>query len=281
MSPPRQGRAAQRHLAEVGRGSHNGGVATRGRVSLYEAAEELGVHYQTAYRWVRRGVLPAVKVNGSYEVEVSAIDELRRDRQAPIPPPARRRVRAWPPFADRLLAALVVGDETRVRELFADLVDGGVTLAEVCDHVLVPALTGIGEGWARGELSVAEEHRASAICGRALARWSPAPPGRHRGVAVVCSPTAEGHELPGLMATVVLREQHWRVHHLGVGVPVDAVERLVEVERPDLVVVSVTWSEAVDDGRLLGKLLEAPRRRVLVGRPGQSLGSLSAEIAAG
>lgn len=239
------------------------------------------MHYQTAYRWVRSGLLPARKVNGSYEVTVAAIDELRRGRQAPTPPPPRRRVRSWQPFAERLLAALLVGDETGVRELFADLVDGGVDLAEVCDHVLAPALARVGEAWSRGELSVAGEHRASAICERALARWTPAPPGRPRGVAVVCSPTAEGHELPGLMATAALRERRWRVHHLGVGVPVDAVERLVGDERADLVVISVAWPSAVEAADRLAARLGVPGRRVLVGRPGRPLADLTAELAAG
>ena len=45
-------------------------------VSLRDAALELGVHYQTAYRWVRQGLLPAVKVAGSYEVTREAIAEL-------------------------------------------------------------------------------------------------------------------------------------------------------------------------------------------------------------
>ncbi|MHB1930772.1 MAG: cobalamin B12-binding domain-containing protein [Acidimicrobiales bacterium] len=249
-------------------------------LSLYEAAEELGVHYQTAYRWVRRGLLPAVKVNGSYKVEVEAVAELQRGRAAPAPPPARRRVRSWTPFADRAYCALAVGDETRVRELIADLVEGGVSLAEVCDHVLAPSMAAVGERWAVGALTIAEEHRASAICGRAIARWAPTPPGRPRGVAVVCSPTEEGHELPGLMATAVLRERHWRVHHLGVGVPANAVERLVAGEDAQLVVVSVAWPPAMPEAARLAGGLAGPGRHVLVGRPGATMTELVAGVGA-
>ena len=250
------------------------------RVSLTEAAESLGVHYQTAYRWVRRGVLPAVKVNGSYEVDPADVEVLRLVRQAPAPPPQKRRVRSWTPFSDRLLDHLLVGDEARVRELVADLVETGVGLVDICDHVLAPALRAIGERWARGELGIAEEHRASAICERALARWAPHPPGRPRGVAVVCSPTGEGHELPGLMATSVLRELHWRVHHLGVGVPADSVESLVADERADLVVISATSPAVLHDACELARRLTAPGRRVLVGRPGMTTADLAAEASA-
>jgi excisionase family DNA binding protein len=37
-------------------------------MDLREAAGALGVHYQTAYGWVRQGVLPARKVGRGYEV---------------------------------------------------------------------------------------------------------------------------------------------------------------------------------------------------------------------
>ena len=57
---------------------------------LSDAADELGVHYQTAYRWVRTGRLPARLVNGEYEVsrrDVRAVaDRLRAhptDRTGP------------------------------------------------------------------------------------------------------------------------------------------------------------------------------------------------------
>ena len=37
-------------------------------MQLREAAEVLGVHYQTVYGWVRQGTLPARKTGRGYEV---------------------------------------------------------------------------------------------------------------------------------------------------------------------------------------------------------------------
>lgn len=54
-------------------------VATE-TIDLHTAAERLGVHYQTAYKWVRSGELPAVQVNGRYRLdpaEVSGLSERR------------------------------------------------------------------------------------------------------------------------------------------------------------------------------------------------------------
>ena len=57
-------------------------------MQLRDAAEVLGVHYQTAYAWVRQGVLPARKTGRGYEVsegDVSALAARRASGTAPRP----------------------------------------------------------------------------------------------------------------------------------------------------------------------------------------------------
>src|SRR3954454_19854815 len=51
-------------------------------VNLKEAASSLGVHYQTAYRWVRSGELAAVRVGARYEVSDAAIHQFIVTRQS-------------------------------------------------------------------------------------------------------------------------------------------------------------------------------------------------------
>jgi excisionase family DNA binding protein len=51
-------------------------------VNLKTAALRLGVHYQTAYRWVRSGQLVAVKVGAGYEVSDAAVERLLAQRTA-------------------------------------------------------------------------------------------------------------------------------------------------------------------------------------------------------
>ena len=53
-------------------------------MNLKEAAHDLGVHYQTAYKWVRAGELVAVRVGGRYEVSPAAIQRFEAARQAVI-----------------------------------------------------------------------------------------------------------------------------------------------------------------------------------------------------
>jgi PAS domain S-box-containing protein/excisionase family DNA binding protein len=51
-------------------------------VNLKQAAARLGVHYQTAYRWVRSGELAAVRVGARYEVSDAAIHQFIATRHS-------------------------------------------------------------------------------------------------------------------------------------------------------------------------------------------------------
>jgi len=249
-------------------------MALNGRVDLKAAADELGVHYQTAYRWVRDGTLPAMKVGAAYEVAPDAVDRFRRRRAAPVPPP-RTRPRTWATHVDRLFDALVLGDELMGRQLVDRLADGGVEALDMCEGLFTPALKRIGDHWARGRLSVAVEHRAAAICTRLLARISTYPRGRPRGVAVVTTVPGEAHELPGVMASMALRGDRWRVHHLGTQMPYDHLGELVQREAAGLVVLSVTNPPALRASRHVADQLRADLDvRVLVGQPGARLTDL-------
>ena len=78
---------------------------------LREAGDLLGVHYQTAYGWVRQGLLPARKVGRRYQVNVADVHALSAQRAAGTPPRPEVRVRNWQPQADRFYNAIVAGEE--------------------------------------------------------------------------------------------------------------------------------------------------------------------------
>jgi excisionase family DNA binding protein len=250
-------------------------MALNGSVDLRTAADELGVHYQTAYRWVREGTLTAVKVGPAYEVHPDELDRLREQRATPTPPPSRAQVRSWAPHVDRLYDALMLGDEVNSRGLVDRLHDGRTDVVEMCERLFTPVLKRIGDGWAKGRVSIADEHRAAAMCTRLLARVSTQPRGRPRGVAVVATVPGEAHELPGMMAAIALRADRWRVHHLGTELPFDQLLDMARREAADLVVLSVTTTSAQKDSRAYGDRARAALgARVIVGHPGATLTDL-------
>ena len=76
------------------------GAPTNAKVDLQTAADELGVHYQTAYRWVRNGRLDAELVGGKYLISSTDIAELDRARHtSAAPTPPRRAGSSTPPTA--------------------------------------------------------------------------------------------------------------------------------------------------------------------------------------
>jgi len=244
-------------------------------MQLRDAAEMLGVHYQTAYAWVRQGVLPARKTGRGYEVSESDVSALAARRASGTAPRPHIRVRDWVAQADRLHAAVMTGDETMARHLFARLARG-VPLTDLCERIVAPALRRVGDDWAAGAVSIASEHRASAICERLIAARTCQPQGRPRGIAVVTTPPGERHGLPALMATACLREDRWLAHHLAADLPVTEVTGMVKETGASLVVLSTATTEGV---RRAGEEADEITRsaaglRVLAGRPGDSLGQL-------
>src|SRR4029077_385066 len=113
-------------------------------MQLRDAAEMLGVHYQTAYAWVRQGVLPARKTGRGYEVSEGDVSALAARRASANAPRRDLRVRDWAAQADRLHTAIMAGDETTARHVFARLARG-VPLTRLCSRIIPPALPRVRE----------------------------------------------------------------------------------------------------------------------------------------
>ena len=135
------------------------GAPTNAKVDLQTAADELGVHYQTAYRWVRNGRLDAELVGGRYlvsPIDIAKLDRVRHTPAAPTPPRQSRLEHA----TDRMYDALVTGDEPAAAKIIRRLSQEGAPVIELIRVVLVPPLQEIGRAWHDGELTVWVEHRA-------------------------------------------------------------------------------------------------------------------------
>ncbi len=245
-------------------------------IDLAVAAEQLGVHYQTAYKWVRSGALPSSLVRGRYRLSPEDVAELARRRDRPARPRVRQPRQGYDALRERMFDALVTGNERAARSLTSSLLQDGVSVTTVTEELLVPALTRIGDEWSAGRLPVSIEHRASATAERLLGEHHPTPRGRRRGTVAVAGVEGDRHALPTLMAAIALREDNWNVHHLGADVPGDELVSFCESEAVDLVVVTVTSASGRRRARRAAARLEALDLPVLVGRPGATLEELLA-----
>lgn len=203
-------------------------------ISLDEAARRLGVHYMTAYRYVRTGRLPAVKTDGTWRVDPADVERLHRPRERVRSSAAPRR-RDYPRrLADRLLAA----DEPGAWTLLQDALAAGMSADQLYTDVIGPALVRIGDGWAAGTVSVAQEHQASAVVLRLIGRLGPLfrRRGRTRGTVVLGAPSGDQHAIPSAILADLLRARGLAVIDLGADTPAesftdaaDHAERLVAV----------------------------------------------------
>ncbi len=243
------------------------------RIELRDAATELGVHYQTAYRWVRNGRLPAQLVAGRYLVDRRDLAELVRARDTPEPPraPSRRRLETQ---ATHMHTALVAGDDAAARQIARRLVDEGTPAVELIEQVLAPPLRRIGQAWHEGTASIWVEHRASAIVERILGEMTPNPRGRRRGTVVVAAVSGDLHALPTAMAAAALREDHWRVEHLGADMPAEELVGFCAQHEVSVVVLSVTTGAAATAAAAAADALRAAGQPVVVGGAGRSLTDL-------
>jgi excisionase family DNA binding protein len=233
-------------------------------ISLREAARRLGVHYMTAYRYVRTGRLPARRNGQEWLIDPGDLSLLRDQ------PPPRPGQRAHADRVPILVARMTAGDEAGAWRIVDDALASGMDVTGVYLDLLVPALRRVGAAWAEGTISIAGEHRASAVAQRIIGRLGPqfARRGRKRGTVVTGGPAGEQHGLPGAIISDLLRGRGFEVIDLGANTPADSfAETAQQADRLVAVVIGVTAPGLDDSVRsavaaLAGAGLTAP---VLVG----------------
>jgi methanogenic corrinoid protein MtbC1 len=107
-------------------------------------------------------------------------------------------------------------------EALGRLVDQALALSTLDEsflQVLTPALVEVGERWASGAVSVAQEHLASSTVRAALQTLLSDQRADVRGTAVLACAPGERHEIGLLMLAVMLRSDGWQVAYLGADTP--------------------------------------------------------------
>lgn len=193
-------------------------------LTLQEAADRLGVHYMTVYRYVRLGRLPARKRGGTWEVDSADLEGLKRGHDRTVRP---RHPADWDA---RLVARLLEGDEPGAWGVLEGALASGASPGEVYANVLGPAMVAVGERWHAGEISIADEHLATSVVLRLIGRMGPrfARKGRSKGTVIVTTPPGEHHAIPSLMLSDFLRGAGFEVLDLGANVPADTLAGIVE-----------------------------------------------------
>ena len=163
-----------------------------------------------------------------------------------------------------LKAAVTAGDHARISRLLDQafaLQDVEETLVEVAQ----PLLRWVGDGWAAGELTVADEHLVTqALRARMLRLLTDTHGGTHVAV-LLCGP-GERHDVGLLMFGVLLRADGWRIAYLGPDTPWPDAVALASRLSARLVAISVGMEEHRETLRRAFAEVELPPDfRIVVG----------------
>ena len=236
-------------------------------LTLQEAADELGVHYMTAYRYVRLGMLDAHKRGRSWVVD-------RRDLDAFRTGPALDADASGVAWDERLLKRMLAADDAGSWKVVEAALASGMSPPDIYMDVITPALRSVGTQWANGQIDIASEHAASQIARRLVARLAPrmTSRGMRRGTIVMGSTATEMHDIPISIVADLFRSQHFDVIDLGGNLPPESFAAAVRAAN-DVVAVAVGITAPGQEeelARTLAALKDASDVPILVGGTGIS-----------
>ena len=193
-----------------------------GGFRLYSAADEARIRRMTGL--ISNGVSAAEAAR-----QALTVDELQPAIEAPI----------VDQLADRLCSALDSFDGAGAHAAFDRLL-ASVSLDVVLADVVLPYLRDLGDRWATGRASVAQEHFAShLIRGRLLALARDWDAGNGPALLLACLP-GERHDLGLIVFGLLTARRGWRVTLLGADTPIDALHAGIRKVRPTLTVLVAT-----------------------------------------
>ena len=207
------------------------------------AAKRLGVGVSAVKRWADAGELECVRTAGGHRRFAAFTVEAFRTRQSQA-----ERGDRWEPWISALLAP------AGINALMALLFDARATRESWhgVSTIVGELLSELGERWASGRLTVADEHAASAGLTRALAAIAETiPVGRAARRCLLASAEGDEHTLGLSLAELCLREAGWAPLWLGARTPTaQVVER---VGRGDVQMVALSASVWSRDRRTLAR----------------------------
>jgi signal transduction histidine kinase/methanogenic corrinoid protein MtbC1 len=192
-----------------------------------------------------------------------------------LPPPtaAATATTDWTESVRRFGDALRAADGRRAETVAQDALADGLSPAEVMARVITPAMYWIGDLWARGAITVADEHAATAIAHGVLAsmRSAPTDAAAELGATVLlAAPEGEPHGLGLRMAADVLDAAGLHVIYFGTDVPVDSLIQTVAAYQPALLGLSLTLPHTLSHAKTLIAAINRAHREthVLIGGQG-------------
>ncbi len=151
------------------------------------------------------------------------------------------------------VAALRDGDRRRALKIAQSALNEGTDIRDLYMEVFQPAMHEIGRLWEVNEITVAQEHLATAITQSVMAQlyaYVFARPSIGKTLVATCI-GGELHELGIRMIADFFEIEGWDVYYLGANMPQVDVVNMVNEQHADLLAISVTLNNHVPHARNL------------------------------
>lgn len=170
------------------------------------------------------------------------------------------------------------GGGQAAEQIALECLAAGLTVAGLYEQVIAPAMARIGELWEQGEMTIAEEHLASAlnlkVMASVYAASLPNKPSIDQGLVVLAGVEGDTHGVGLRMAGDVLELAGFEVIYLGEDVATDELILATATSSPDVIALAVpTPAARAAAEATIGKLrLRFPKVPLVVGGQGAAGG---------
>ncbi len=170
----------------------------------------------------------------------------------------------------QLIDLLLAGDETTSTDMVMAAYQQGNKTLKLIECVYLPILKTTGLMWQKGEISIANEHFISNLIDRWLAMTSTATQSPKKPYsAVFIVPSGEEHVLILKMIKEYFRQYNWKTYYLGNSIPFTSLNSFIELNKIDLVVMSVLIQSHLNSAEDLIQALKSlnvrHRPKILIG----------------
>lgn len=141
--------------------------------------------------------------------------------------------------AQQLAQYLLQGDEHNALELIESEMKR-TSQQQMMNDLLTPAMQHIGHLWENNQITVADEHLATAICDFALSKLDieMQPKQKNEKVVLLMGVQDEEHYIGLKMVATIFKQQGWTVRYLGPNMPEMHALKAIERWHPDVIAIS-------------------------------------------
>lgn len=220
-------------------------------LSPKQVASAIGASESSLKRWCDQGLLNTVKTAGGHRrIPIQEALRFARERNITSAVPhllsmvttTDRKSRRVEHGAERLVEALLNGNEIQSKAIVFEYFQGGVPVSQIFDEIVMPAFRTLGEKWECKELEIYEERSACQIMLQVLHDLrlkQPAPNTNRIAMGATCE--GDPYTLPITMSEIVLRSAGWDTRLIGCSIPFSSATKAIQKHQPAIFLISVSW----------------------------------------